>query len=71
MIKSLIIIGVLLIIFAIFSSFYTTSSTQSHLFGLVDITTVTMPLEHLFLPLCAIGAIFVAVGAFAGKDKKK
>ncbi|PIU29826.1 hypothetical protein COT07_04105 [Candidatus Woesearchaeota archaeon CG07_land_8_20_14_0_80_44_23] len=63
--KSLIIIGIVLLVIGIVAGAFIT--TQSHLFGLY--TTTSTPYAAYMIPLLVGGIILIIVGALTGKKE--
>jgi len=63
--KSLLIIGIIVLLIGIFTGAYTTS--QSHLFGLFS--TTSSPYADFSIPLMIGGIVLIIVSIFIGKKK--
>ena len=63
--KSLIIIGVVLLVIGIVAGIFTT--TQSHLFGLYS--TSSIPYAAYMIPLLIGGVVLIIVGVVTGKKQ--
>jgi hypothetical protein len=64
--KYLIIIGVVLIAIGLFAGAFTT--TESQLFGLIDVSSI--PYEAYAIPLFVGGIVLIIVGGVLGAKKK-
>jgi hypothetical protein len=63
-------LGFVAILLGIGAAVYTTTSTQSHLFGLFSTSHTSSPFQSLMIPLIIGGAILIIIGAVIGRSKK-
>ncbi|MFH0835271.1 MAG: hypothetical protein V1881_02925 [Candidatus Micrarchaeota archaeon] len=61
--KTLIILGIVVVLAGLVAMNYTTTTEQSALFGLITATQSVKPYESFSIPLIASGVVLLLVGA--------
>lgn len=69
--KTLLIIGIVILALGIFANIYSSTTTQSHLFGLYSTSSTSNPYSTYSVPLFIGGIILIIVGAIVKESKKK
>jgi hypothetical protein len=68
--KTILIIGIIVLIVGVAANIFTSTTTQSHMFGMFSTSSTTAPYAVYSFPLIVGGIILIIVG-FALKEGKK
>lgn len=68
--KTLLIIGIVVLALGILANVYSTTTTESHLFGLYSTSSTSNPYSNYSVPLLIGGIILVIVGAVMKEGEK-
>ena len=68
--KTLMIIGIIVLILGIFSNVYSITNTESQLFGLYSTSSTSNPYASYSIPLLIGGVILLIVGVVMKGSKK-
>ena len=69
--KTLIIIGIVILVIGIFTSVYSETTTQSQLFGLYNTSNTLNPYSSYSVPVLIAGIVLIIVGAVIKNTKNK
>ena len=68
--KTLLIIGIVVLVLGIFANIYSVTTTQSHLFGLYSTSSSSNPYLTYSVPFLIGGIVLIIVGAVIKEGKK-
>ncbi|MCX6741719.1 MAG: hypothetical protein NTX24_00900 [Candidatus Pacearchaeota archaeon] len=70
--KTLLIIGVIVLVLGILAQIYSVTTTEDYVFGLFTKSITSQPYDYLAIPLIVGGAVLIIVGlAVRGNSEKR